>query len=459
MKKQSLIAITMSALLLGTPSFVSAHDELSDELDGKWEIVEGEDDIFNKVTKIEGSKNVKNLFEAAAVPWDGLDGVNNRTADLYVHKGYAYVGTKAHNSEGVRVFDMKDPSNPVEVAAFADNLPGTWQEKVVVKYVNTPFFKGDLAAVSVQQWSWAKGSGSATGGTVLYDVSNPLKPVELGFWELPSSVTGTHELYLTNQGSRVLLLTANPNANYFTHGDSQDFTIVDVTDPYNPETIFEWDPTELEETYTGAYFTDSNGVKRRSFAHSVITDTTGKFAYVSYWDMGTLIFDISNPENPKLLGRTTFEREVQGAAHSAALAKGGTILIEAREVFNPDPKDPEFERGWGYVRIYDIKDRSNPVLIGDYRSFNSVVQVKKGERAPGRFTAHDPKVLGNTLYLSHYSDGVRMIDITDPSDPVEIGNYVPRNADIWGVFVDRNYILASDMQSGLKVLLKNNGKQ
>ena len=452
MKKHAFIAGTLSVLLLSTPLFVSAHDELADEGDGKWQIIDGEWEDFNSVTKIEGSKNVKHLFEAAAVPWDGLDGINNRTADLYAHKGYAYVATKAHNSDGVRVFDMKDPSNPLEVSAFADDLPGTWQEKVVVKSVNTPHFKGDLAAVSVQQWT----RNTVGGGTLLYDVTDPLKPEKLGYWELPASVSGTHELYLTSQGNRTLLLTANPNANWFTHGEVEDFTILDVTDPANPEVIFGWDPSELEETYTGTFFRDADNVNRRAFAHSVITDTTGRYAYVSYWDMGTLIFDISSPENPELIGRTSFERDVQGAAHSTALAKGGTVLIENREVFNPDPVDQEFERGWGYTRIYDIKDKSNPVLLGDYRSFNSVTQVKAGDRAPGRFTVHDPKVLGNTLYLSHYSDGVRMVDITNPSQPVEIGSYVPKNADIWGVFVDRNYILASDMQAGLKVLLKNN---
>ncbi|WP_394138242.1 LVIVD repeat-containing protein [Cytobacillus oceanisediminis] len=451
MKKKSLLAGSLAFFLAGAP-LVSAHDELSDEGDGKWQDVEGYEQV-NPITVIEGGKNVENLKEVAAVPWAGLDGVNNRTADVYAHKGFAYVATKAQNSTGVRVFDMKDPSSPVEVSAFADDLPGTWQEKVVVKSVSTPYFKGDLAAVSVQQWS----RSTVGGGTVLYDVSDPLSPKKLGFWELPESVTGTHELYFTTQGNRTLLLTANSNANYYSQGEVQDFVILDFTDPAKPTPVFEWDPSELESTYSGAYFKDRDGVNRRAFAHSVMTDATGNYAYVSFWDMGTLIFDISSPENAELIGRTSFERNVQGAAHSVALAKGGTVLIENREVFNPDPSDPGFERGWGYVRLYDIKDKSNPVLIGDYRSFNSATQIKAGERAAGRYTVHDPKVVGNTLYLSHYSDGVRMVDITDPSTPMEIGSYVPKNADIWGVFVDRNYILASDMQSGLKVVQKNNG--
>ncbi|KSU86298.1 hypothetical protein AS180_19380 [Priestia veravalensis] len=60
------------------------------------------------------------------------------------------------------------------------------------------------------------------------------------------------------------------------------------------------------------------------------------------------------------------------------------------------------------------------------------------------------------MYLSHYAGGVRAVDISNPSNPVQIGKYVPANANIWGVFVDQNYVLASDMGSGLKVLQKNN---
>jgi hypothetical protein len=233
--------LALSLLASSAASF--AHDEF-DEYDGKWsDAVISDPDAVPVIT---GTKNMKFLKEIAAVPWEGLNGETDRTADLYAHKGYVYVGTKAQSTKGVRVFDLKDPSNPVEVGAFADDISGTWQEKVIVKSVNTPYFKGDLAAVSVQKW---KTTEAGDRGSVLYDVTDPLNPKQLGFWKLPESVKGTHELYLTQQGDRVLLLTANPNAAYSSHGDAQDFTIVDVTDPMNPQTIFEWDPNTIEPSY------------------------------------------------------------------------------------------------------------------------------------------------------------------------------------------------------------------
>ena len=98
--------------------------------------------------------------------------------------------------------------------------------------------------------------------------------------------------------------------------------------------------------------------------------------------------------------------------------------------------------------LYDIKDKTAPKLLSTFKTdFTGKV--------PGGSTVHDPKVHGNTLYLSHYSGGVRVVDITDASNPVETGSYIPSKSNIWGVFVDRNYVLASDMGSGLKVLQKN----
>ncbi len=172
------------------------------------------------------------------------------------------------------------------------------------------------------------------------------------------------------------------------------------------------------------------------------------------WDLGTVIFDIKDPENPVYLGRTDYASHQKGAAHSAALARGGNILIETREVSNP--VGAGYENAYGYTRIFDIKDKTNPTLLSEFKT--DLTHDIDPENPVVTFdnTVHDPKVHGNTLYLSYYSGGVISVDITDPSNPTEIGRYTPDRSNVWGVFVDRNYVLASDMGQGLKVLLKTN---
>jgi len=463
LKKKAIFKVAIASMvgLASLTPLSFAHDNLEGGHKGR--IYDDNLEDTSGITVLEGSKNVKYLKEVAAVGLKELGGKKMTSADVYGHKGYAYVGTHTGiygtNNGGVRVFDLKDPSNPVEVSVFANDLPGTsWQEKVIVKSVSTPHFKGDLAVVSVQKTS--RVDTNSKGGFALYDVTTPTEPKYLGFYETPSNVRGTHELYLTTQGNRALVLTASSYSDYFTKGESKDVDIVDVSDPGNPTKIASIDPRStgvLPEDFNGYHWKDQHGKQRAVFAHSVITDENGTHAYVSFWDLGTAIFDIRDPENPKYLGRTDFDGNVQGHAHSAALAKGGTILIETREVYQP--LKPGYDPGFGYTRIFDIKDKSNPKLLSTFRTENSQnVDDYNESDFTFAYTVHDPKVRGNTLYLSHYADGVRILDITNPSNPKEIGSYVPERADIWGVFVDRNYILASDLGLGLKVLQVNNSK-
>lgn len=459
-KKSRIILSSVLATTLFLTTFAPsgfAHDAFEDISKGEREVFDQEGLDALSAPKQSGSKNLKFLHEAGSAQIQEIDGVQNNTADVYAHKGFAYLGTHTANGAngGIRVFDLKDPSNPEEVAQFAHDVPNTWQEKVIVKSVNTPEFKGDLAIVSVQQTVRNNSNRpNSIGGALLYDVTDPYNPEELGFYELDRRITGTHELYLTTQGNQAIMLLSNPYADYYTGGEEKDFQIIDVSDPANPEKLWDFDPrdlAEVDESFNGYHWDSPDGKTRPVFNHSVITDNNGQYAYVSMWDLGTLIFDIRNPEDPEYLGRTDYADDQKGAAHSAALARGGTVLIETREVANPHGEG--YEDAYGYTRIFDIKDKSNPVLLSEFKTdltFDFVGSTFAN-------TVHDPKVHGNTLYLSYYSGGVISVDITDPSNPVEIARYTSDQANVWGVFVDRNYVLASDMGQGLKVLLKNNG--
>ncbi|MBM6618798.1 LVIVD repeat-containing protein [Bacillus suaedaesalsae] len=458
MKKSNKL---VQAALVGTLAFslnipfASAHDELGDVNLEKGERTNYES--INVMT-IEGSKNLKFLKEVATPEMKIVrpDGKANSFGDVYAHKGFAYIGTHTKNggNGGIRVFDLKDPSNPVEVAVFGNEIPGTWQEKVIVKTVNTPHFKGDLAVVSVQQLN--SSNPASKGGFLLYDVTEPNTPKKLGFWEVYKGTRGTHELYLTTQGNKTVVLAANPYADYYSHGNEKDFQIVDVTDPSNPTTIYQFDPRtlkEVEDDFNGYHWQSPDQKTRPVFNHSTMVD--GKYAYVSMWDLGTVIFDIQDPMNPQYLGRTDFASDQQGSAHSATVAQGGNILIETREVY--DPVKEGYEVAYGYTRIFDIKDKSNPKLLSEFKTeLTTDVPQEENNQVTFSKTVHDPKVQGNTLYLSYYGGGVVAVDITNPSNPKEVGQYQPENSDVWGVFIDRNYILASDIGSGLKVLQKNN---
>jgi hypothetical protein len=408
-------------------------------------------------------------------------------ADVVAHRGYAYLaswgafedpdaGLDFCPSIGVRVYSLRNPRHPIQVATFADgvsepDLDGSWTEKVIVRHVNTATYRGDLAVVSIQ-------SCSAEGfvGFGLWDVTDPRRPQRLALYETPGT-NGSHEIWMAAPGNRAYVYTAIPLSELTTSPDfdpetfsattpgEPDFRIIDVSDPSNPVKVGDWGAwAEL-----GVYPLDGQGNEfPANFVHSVITNHTATRAYLSYWDLGTVILDISQPAHPRLIGRTQFASDAEGNAHSSWLGRGGHLLIQTDEDFDPEP-GPHTERGWGFPRFFDISDPANPVQIATL----TLPTTKQLPSPLGFFSVHDPKVRGGRAYFSWYSEGVVVADFSRPTSPRLIAHFVPPpTADpmgffgpfflglpdnppfpfVWGVFPHRNYVLASDINSGLWVL-------
>ncbi len=380
------------------------------------------------------SKNVEVL--AHVYPGPGTN------ADVYAHRGHAYLASwvgRGCLSTGVRVYDLQDPRSPRHVSTFADAASDpmvvrTWTEKVIVKHVATPAFSGDLAVVSFQTCSGTADrlNPAIFRGFGLYDVSDPANPVKLALYATePGLNRGSHEIWLESVGNRAYVYTAVINSEDRTAGALADFRIIDVTDPRAPVHVGQW----------GAVADLGRPADPNEFVHSVITNDQGTLAYLSYWDLGTVILDITNPAAPVYLGRTSFLPGETGNAHSAAIARGGSLLVETHETLA------------GIPTFWDISDPTAPVRLGQF--------VVDGYQFD---TVHDPKVQGGTAYFSWYSLGVLLADTSRPENPRFMAQFVPEHSvvnpdffcstpctEIWGVFADRNYILASDMNSGLWV--------
>ncbi|HEX2044129.1 MAG TPA: hypothetical protein VHF23_00725 [Gaiellaceae bacterium] len=391
------------------------------------------------------------------------------SGDVVAHRSFGYLGSWGFFTEegescpalGVRVYDLRNPRNPRHVATFADGasnpeLAGSWTEKVMVEHVNTRWFNGDLAAVSFQDCR----PGGFT-GTGLYDVSNPRSPELLSLRQ--SGIFGVHELFLEKRGNRAYVYEAAVFEEVIAAFEEMDpgdvnpeFRIVDVSDPRNPVQVGDWSAWRDQ----GESPLDGMGSFPFNFVHSVVV--FHEIAYVSYWDYGTVMLDVSDPANPVFLGKTEYGPEAEGNAHSAWIARGGKILIQMDEDFDPSP-NPDVETGWGYGHIFDISDPANPVELSTLKMPSTHQFPPPG---PGDFTIHDPKVRGNTLYVSWYTEGVVVMDISKPAAPRRIAQFIPPEkaedplgiffpgeefVEIWGVFPHRSYVLASDMNTGLWV--------
>jgi len=381
-------------------------------------------------------------------------------ADVFAHRGFAYLGSWGFHlnspavcpSRGVRVYDLHDPTQPALVATFADGvsepeLAGTWTEKVIVQRVATRFFKGDLAVTSVQRCL-----DGAFRGFALYDVTDPHRPKRLALYASEPQTGGSHEIWLARRGDHAYVYTAIPFSELDTSADNitpgrPDFRIVDVSDPRNPVQVGEWGAwKEIGLRPDQGMGGDFAG----RYVHSVITDPKATRAYLSYWDLGTVILDISAPSRPILLGRTTYAANEEGNAHSAALDPHRKLLVQTDEDFGIASGAGE-EVAWGYARIFDISNVANPVQVGTVK-LPSTTQFPP--LVPGRsFSVHDPKVRGTRIYFSWYGEGVVVVDASRAAHPVVLAQFVPAvNPLVWGVFLTKNLVLASDINNGLFVL-------
>jgi hypothetical protein len=111
------------------------------------------------------------------------------------------------------------------------------------------------------------------------------------------------------------------------------------------------------------------------------------------------------------------------------------------------------------MRVYNSQDGSNPFQIGTFATENTL-------NAPppiGDFSIHNVIARGNAIFASWYSDGVRVIDISQPEAPREVASFVPPAVadpfgvlptapEVWGIHLAGELIAASDMNGGLYLL-------
>jgi hypothetical protein len=211
--------------------------------------------------------------------------------------------------------------------------------------------------------------------------------------------------------------------------------IINVTDPSNPLEI-------------GSYNTPSE-------ADSVVV--AGKYAYVTCSYEGLRIIDIADPTTPKEIGffkkgpYAEYYYDVFVVGNHAYLAV--TDGLHIIDITNPtDPVEIGFFEGWSgrgvsvagnyaYVAdgsglaIFEVADPTDPTLKS-YRS------------TPG--DAMKVTVDGNYAYISDYAGGLQIFDITDPTEPGNIGAY--KQSTFMTTIVEGNYAFVATGMSGMHVV-------
>ena len=249
------------------------------------------------------------------------------SGDVVGERHFAYLSSHRGKADcpaqGVRVYDIANPRKPRRISTFG-RITGTWTEKTIVRRVHTSEFDGVLAVTSVQACE------NGFGGFALYDVTRPAHPRVLAL--VPTEPRGSHEIWLATARGHAWVYTAEAAAEFSVEPNSFGFHIYDVSRPRAPVEVGGW--SACKELHLCSPLSPPPGIDERILVHSVITNAAATRAYLSYWNLGTVILDISNPAKPRYLGRTA---KGQGNAHSAWLMSGGKVLLETHET---DPRPP-----------------------------------------------------------------------------------------------------------------------
>lgn len=481
-----LLILFVLGLSILVPAFATAAPT---EPSNEDELLKDEKHFLEQSKKtFEGGSKGGSALNMVAVGHNDLGG-RGFNADVWVHEGFAYVGhwgftdwssgsktrfCPEEPNNGVMVVDARDPANPVVVSRL-QNPPGTSAEDVVVYTARYGPFRGrDIAAAGIQVCGGSRRDASFPRGLMLWDVTNPASPVQLGFVSTGCCTRGLHEFEVEHRADlrRTFAYATVPNSEKPESGSPSgrrdhlgrgDFRMIDITNPAVPVEVSSWGVhKDLGGPPTAGQGCDVDP----DFGHGAEPSADGKLVFLAYWDSGYIRLDLTDPVNPVFTGRTFYSANADGDGHSSQYDDRRRLLFTADEDFCKT-SGPGIEKGFGFMRVYDYSNPSAPVQIGEYRTPNSLGADDQGA---GDYTVHNNFLVGTTIYSSWYTDGVRVIDVSDPTQPREVAFFVPpagknpvkpsqrfvlpNTTQIWGVVVDEEtgLIFASDMNSGLWIL-------
>lgn len=284
-----------------------------------------------------------------------------------------------------------------------------------------------------------------TTGTSIVNVTNPSAPYEVAF--IPGLTSVWREM---KQYRNWIYISTEAQA-----GGIQ---IVRMTDPENPVLV-------------GTYATNFNR------AHTVTMDSTRALLIANGTRFnagatGLRILSLASPEAPVEVGVYAFDYVHDSWVRNDTLYAACIVSGHMRVFDLADPSNPFDIHGWTYpgarthsgeksvdnrylyvcdelnygtMKVFDMANIQSPQIVHIYSANPLAI-------------AHNVHVKADTAFVAYYTEGIRLLDLTDPSLPVEWGyydTYPGFSGGFHGVWEVATFpsgtIIASDIETGLYV--------
>ncbi len=299
--------------------------------------------------------------------------------DAETGREYALVG----RMDGTAFVDVTDAANP----RYLGNLPmtegsraNTWRDVKV--YRDHAFVVAD---------------GAGQHGMQIFDLTQLRdvgEPREFEATAMYNEIASSHNIAI-NEETGFAYLVGSSDGGVTCGGGSH---IVDINDPVNP-------------AFAGCFAHEGTG--RRNTGNSHDTQCviyhgpderySGREICINSNETALSVADVTDKDNPVAISAADYP--------NVAYAHQGWLTEDHRYFYSND----ELDEVGGLVSatrtlIWDLEDLDDPLLISEYMN-------------PTRATDHNLYVRGDRLYMSNNRAGLRILDISDPENPVEAGHF------------------------------------
>ena len=263
-------------------------------------------------------------------------------------------------------------------------------------------------------------------GIHIFDISNPAAPISLG-----STNPGT-PLY-----GGCYSIALNGDYAYMASGPDGLF-VCDISDPSHPESVAQWaigggHGVSVARASNYLYLGDfSDGIRVFDISSptnlvnvSSFTNFGGNIILYSHYAfdgtgsrLGVSIFDTSDPTNLVFLGNTL--------ANNAGWAQ--SCLVRSNYLYVADQVN-------GFS-IFDISNPARPLKLNQLYSFDQVNSITSW---------------GNYAVLSILGGGVLILDVSNPTNVVELGQVDDNFIGSWSCATKGNYVYSANAGDGLQI--------
>ena len=312
-----------------------------------------------RVERIEGEQESRGIDLVSewsgdpAQPWgEGL------SVNVRVREGIAYL---ARYQDGLRIVDVSDPTAPRDLGGAG---PVSADDGEIYN---------DVKVVTAADRVYAL-MASNRRGVVVYDVTEPAGPVEVV--SFPAIAAGKDRV---NVHTLFTETTARGTLAYIADLSLGGIRVYDVTDPVSPLQL-------------GAWVHAESAKNDNAFVHDLYVDEG--VAYLCGWDLGLQVVDASDPRDIQPVG--AFREYERRTSHSVWVTD-----VDERRIAAAGDED------WGaHLRVIDV----DPDSAARFTQIGALMLRPE-------VSVHNIMAFGDRAYVAWYQDGLRIVDLADPTKP------------------------------------------